>query len=136
MASDLTPVTVWVGEWPLLKQFVGRARAGSTNAWEAALSKGSREAITAVTVASSRVDEAVTSQSRRISAYCFANPWLQPAALVGVATAVTTSKSLRWGTAPAMRNGILVGGLTAAYCFPNDIRSFVDKAYHGSVRDA
>lgn len=119
-------ITVWEGEWPLLKYFVREARTNATKGFHIFMDiVDGREYVRVVKSAAAQSDEIVMNSSKRLTREVRSNPWIIPATGIGAASLFIFSKSLRWGAYAATRNGILFGGATTCLLYPHDVRAVI-----------
>ncbi len=124
---------VWEGEWPELKRGVRNARLITGDTIVAVKNAVTQQTIDTATSMASSVDQTVHEKSVMFSRFCYRNPWIGQAAVITGLAALATSKSLRWGTFSAVRNGAVVAAIGAGVAFPDQLRQAALQAWTENV---
>lgn len=123
MPSELRHYVVWEGEWSPLKQAVTQSRIAASEGYAFSRQFITDASIEAATSAASVADRKVHEGSVAFSRWCFRNPWIAPASVITLSSAVVAAKSVRWGMFAAVRNGALMGVAATCATFPDDVKA-------------
>lgn len=129
MSSSQAPQTlvVWNGEWPYLKRGVAEVRGVATRGiatvnalidLPAYLARARRYTAAA--------DSFVTTQSAKASSTLESHQWVVPATGIALASTFVVVKSVPWGGAAMLRNGLLTAAALTVFMYPREMVHRVD----------
>lgn len=121
-------IVVWGGEWPYVKRGVSEVRSATAGAARAVSGLFDVPGYLATARRyTSQVDSYVTAGTVNASAELQRHQWVVPATGITLASCFVVAKSIPWGGAAMMRNGMITAGALTVFMFPREIVAVVDS---------
>ena len=115
-------LTIWEGEWPVVKSAVRRTRVWIEGSWQQNWTENFSFIKHNAMWAASSTDQFLLKVSTSVSDVMKEQPWTVPAVGIGCASSLVSLKSLHWGVGRAVRNGIAFGIVATVALYPHDAR--------------
>lgn len=120
-------LVVWNGEWPYVKRGVSEVRAVAVSAIASVNALVDVPAYLArARKYTAAADSFVSTQSAKASSQLESHQWVVPATGIALASVFVVVKSVPWGGAKMLRNGLLTAAVLTAFMYPREIVNRID----------